>query len=808
MANTKVTTGVIKDDAVGADQLASNAVVTASIADNAITTAKISDDAILTAKISNSAITNAKMSANSVDSDQYVDGSIDTAHIADSQITSAKLDTNIAVGGTLTLGSHLIMGDNDRIKIGAGTDLQIYHDGSASIITDVGTGDLRLLGNNLKLGKSDNSATYLYATEDGSVELYYAGSKKLETTSSGVTVTGTLAATLSTAAQPNITSVGTLSALTVDNFTLNGTTLALSSGEMTIDVADNIKLDSGSGEIRFFDGGTYFGKIIENSGNLQLISGQQDKDILFVGNDNGTAIIALTLDMSDAGSASFNHDIQMVDNGLLRMGAGGDLIAFSDGTNALINANNGNLTLDAATDIIFDADSGVWRFKDNGTTLLQFAKDGATMKIYSAVSDADIMFQGNDGGSTVNALTLDMSDAGSAIFNGNVTIDGFTNEKYLTLRSGFAPEASGGVGLRAANHAASNRDGLAIYGHDGVSILTAQTERMRVNATGVVSIGNAENTGYSDDYLVQVGTDGSGSNSFGMLIRANQSGISKLGFADGADADGTGKVWYDHSSNYMRFDTAGSEKMRLDSSGSLVLQDGTTYTSNAPTHRGSLILAGPSGATSYGGIEFHPNAGGGAGYGSKIGASDAEMTFSTRNNSATFTQRMVIKGDGQLLFGKTSTSDAVAGLKIFEFGGMVQGVDGTGNVDMHDFYRGTAGSLQRVGNIRTNGSSTAYNTSSDYRLKENVDYTWDATTRLKQLKPARFNFIVDADNTVDGFLAHEVQDIVPEAITGEKDGETMQGMDYGRITPLLVKAIQEQQTLIESLTARIETLEG
>ena len=70
----------------------------------------------------------------------------------------------------------------------------------------------------------------------------------------------------------------------------------------------------------------------------------------------------------------------------------------------------------------------------------------------------------------------------------------------------------------------------------------------------------------------------------------------------------------------------------------------------------------------------------------------------------------------------------------------------------------------QVGSINTNGSSTDYNTSSDYRLKENVNYNFDATTRLKQLKPARFNFIADADKTVDGFLAHEVSSIVPEAI--------------------------------------------
>jgi hypothetical protein len=105
-----------------------------------------------------------------------------------------------------------------------------------------------------------------------------------------------------------------------------------------------------------------------------------------------------------------------------------------------------------------------------------------------------------------------------------------------------------------------------------------------------------------------------------------------------------------------------------------------------------------------------------------------------------------------------------------------------------------------VGSITTNGAATAYNTSSDYRLKENVDYTWDATTRLKQLKPARFNFIADETNTlVDGFIAHEVSSVVPEAITGEKDGDKMQGIDQSKLVPLLVKTIQELEARITAL---------
>ena len=156
-------------------------------------------------------------------------------------------------------------------------------------------------------------------------------------------------------------------------------------------------------------------------------------------------------------------------------------------------------------------------------------------------------------------------------------------------------------------------------------------------------------------------------------------------------------------------------------------------------------------------------------------------------------------------------------------------------------------------------SSTAYVTTSDYRMKENVSYSWDGTTRLKQLKPARFNFKEEFDSdktTVDGFIAHEVSSIVPEAITGTKDatktitnvvknasgdviGENIpeadwtagkaadpqlypsnstwsasatvpdyQGIDQAKLVPLLVKTVQEQQVIIENLQSRVTTLEG
>jgi len=159
-----------------------------------------------------------------------------------------------------------------------------------------------------------------------------------------------------------------------------------------------------------------------------------------------------------------------------------------------------------------------------------------------------------------------------------------------------------------------------------------------------------------------------------------------------------------------------------------------------------------------------------------------------------------------------------------------------------------------VGNVGVDSSSTVFNTSSDYRLKENEAAISDGITRIKQLKPYKFNFKIQPDKTVDGFFAHEVSSIVPEAITGKKDGnETLQkvvinssgsviafnveqsdwtqgktdgiyandttweaskvimkpqSIDQSKLVPLLTAALQEAVTKIETLEARVTTLES
>ena len=119
------------------------------------------------------------------------------------------------------------------------------------------------------------------------------------------------------------------------------------------------------------------------------------------------------------------------------------------------------------------------------------------------------------------------------------------------------------------------------------------------------------------------------------------------------------------------------------------------------------------------------------------------------------------------------------------------------------FYSDNFGTY--IGGISFYGSSTTFNTSSDYRLKENIIPISDSITRLKQLKPSRFNFKQYPKITIDGFLAHEVQKIVPEAVTGNKDELDLNGkpvyqaIDHSRLIPLLVASIQELEARVKEL---------
>jgi len=188
------------------------------------------------------------------------------------------------------------------------------------------------------------------------------------------------------------------------------------------------------------------------------------------------------------------------------------------------------------------------------------------------------------------------------------------------------------------------------------------------------------------------------------------------------------------------------------------------------------------------------------------GSSDGEIIFKKTDGSAT-DESMRIDSSGKLLVGTTSAlGDGLSLMPRYSESGTTSQIRwNRANVSGSGVALVFQNNSSTVGSISHNNSSTTYATSSDYRLKENVNYNFDATSRLKQLKPCRFNFIVDADNTVDGFLAHEVQTVVPEAIDEKKDAvdadnnPIYQGIDQSKIVPLLVKTIQELEARITAL---------
>jgi hypothetical protein len=302
-------------------------------------------------------------------------------------------------------------------------------------------------------------------------------------------------------------------------------------------------------------------------------------------------------------------------------------------------------------------------------------------------------------------------------------------------------------------------------------------------------------------------TDDSASN---ILYSSSISGISEGTFSDSSTMP-SGIAFYTGStgrSGDQANVSTGTERMRIDSNGNLQVSTGQFTVGTTATTGLQFINDGTFGTLHSEDLKFRTNS----------------------------TDRMRVDASGHILLANKTAIPTTNGGTGFD-------PDTNGRMTLHIGSASTAAQgliyfkngNGEVGSIVTSGTSTAYNTSSDHRLKENVTYDFDATTRLKQLKPCRFNFIADPNTTVDGFLAHEVT-AVPEAVSGEKDatqpignitdadgnileenvkepfetvdGQTWtatgtepvyQGIDQSKLVPLLVKTIQELEARITAL---------
>ena len=278
---------------------------------------------------------------------------------------------------------------------------------------------------------------------------------------------------------------------------------------------------------------------------------------------------------------------------------------------------------------------------------------------------------------------------------------------------------------------------------------------------------------------------------------------------------------------YLAFASNTTERMRITSSGAVKIGK-WTYTD--ATFRTLYLGSRPNDAT-YSIINFNPYAGN-YNYGFDLGVYDdgtsGNQYFWIGDNRNS--ERMRIDSAGAVFINTTSNpvpNNASPQLGILA-GGSTDAINikhtvngnnsfniwqtGTTSHNAIAFYKGDTQTNRGLITVTTSG--TTYNSVSDYRLKENVTPIENGIDRLMQLKPSKFNWI-ETGHESEGFIAHELQEIFPDAVTGEKDAVYSstgnikpQSVDYGRITPLLVKALQEQQVQIQTLTARLQELEN
>jgi hypothetical protein len=450
-------------------------------------------------------------------------------------------------------------------------------------------------------------------------------------------------------------------------------------------------------------------------------------------------------------------------------------------------------------------------------------------------------------GGTIDGVTIGGTTAGAGTFttgtfSGNLIVDtntlfvdsannrvgiGTSSPSYAidTLSSGaivaqFKRDASGGGsgGIRFGN----NDKQFTLYGDNsnGLTIYDGSTERMRIDSSGNVGIGTSSPA-------CGLHIDNPDNGAITAILDTDNSSV-KLVFRNTTETGNNIQIGAD-GSNLVAL-TGATERMRIDSSGNVGI--GTSSPSYAiDTLSSGAIVA-----------QFKRDASGGGSGGIRFGNNDKQFTlYGDNSNGLTIydgsTERARLDASGNLLVGGTAIPAASSGAFVALRGGDNNCIEtrrvGTGGRSHHIFYNANG----VVGSIQTSGSSTLYNTSSDYRLKEDMQPMTGAIERVNALNPVNFAWKADGSR-VDGFLAHEAQSVVPEAVTGTKDAmqdeeyevtpavlnengnvvteavmgtrsvPDYQGIDQSKLVPLLTAALQEAIAKIETLETKVAALEN
>jgi hypothetical protein len=418
-------------------------------------------------------------------------------------------------------------------------------------------------------------------------------------------------------------------------------------------------------------------------------------------------------------------------------------------------------------------------------------------------------------GTPASGVVTNLTGTASININGTVGATTASTGAFTTLSAtGVTTVQAGTVSAPAITTTGDTNTGIFFPAADVVGLSTGGTERVRVDASGNVGIGASSGL---DRLTVRLDQNASTR----IVINNQDAGSSaEASFrmsASGATWDiGTGSTA--RNSNSLTLGLVGSEFMRINSAGNVGI--GTSSPGAKLDVNGNTRLSNGAGFTSANSLIRQLESVAGAANQFTVGSigfltgsfsDQGQITFST-NNSTGNTERMRLDSSGNLLVGKTAANNTALGFFVNTAGG-VSGVT-SGDSWYCNKATGYADSVfirfqinaTSVGFISTDGTSTTYSTTSDYRLKNTVVPITGALAKVALLKPVTYKWNIDGSDG-QGFIAHELQEVAPECVTGEKDAvdeegkPVYQGIDTSFLVATLTAAIQELKAEFDAYKA-------